>query len=158
PFGSLYDFPILMPETTQVFLSQDDCNRGIATGVLKINNAGKGRLTFTVATNSSSAVVYKQSSGLAPATITFTMEPGRSGVTRQPGTNIWTGAGTSQGTPFNVTLASPEAINIPPVIRIYMNFRQADQRGIIYPVPTTPNSSPNNSGNSAGNEGLQDVM
>ena len=55
------------------------------------------------------------------------------------------GAGTSDGAPFNVTLSSPNAINIPPVIRVYMNYRQSDQRGVIFPVPTTPNTNPNNS-------------
>jgi hypothetical protein len=85
PLGRLYEYPILAPETTQIFLSQDDCSRGISSGALRINNLGKGRLTYSVATNTSSAVVYKQSSGLAPSTLTFTMEPGRSGVVRQPG-------------------------------------------------------------------------
>jgi hypothetical protein len=86
--GKLYEYPILVPETTQVFLAMDDCNRGVASGTLKINNLGKGRLTYTVAASPSAALVYKQSSGLAPSTITFTMEPGRSGVVRQAGTNI----------------------------------------------------------------------
>ena len=159
PLGNLFDYPILQPETTQVFLSQDDCNRGIASGTLKVNNLGKGRLTFNVVAIGNSALVYKQSSGLAPASIAFTMEPGRSGVVRQPGTNIWTGAGTSQGTPLNVTLSSPEAINVPPVIRVYMNYRQSDQRGVVYPVPTTPNSNAGNvGGNAGGNEGLQDLL
>src|ERR1019366_7502236 len=40
---------IHLPETTQVFLAMDDCNRGMASGTLKINNLGKGRLTYTVA-------------------------------------------------------------------------------------------------------------
>jgi len=159
PLGNLYNYPILQPETTQIFLAQDDCNRGISSGTLQINNLGKGKLTFSVVAIGNSALVYKQSSGLAPASITFTMEPGRSGVVRQPGTNIWTGAGTSQGTPLNVTLSSPEAINVPPVIRVYMNYRQSDQRGVIYPVPTTPNSNANNvTGNTGGNEGLQDLL
>jgi hypothetical protein len=159
PLGKLFDYPIIAPETTTVFLATDDCNRGVATGVLKVNNAGKGRMTYNVIATGNSAMVYKQSSGLAPSTITFTMEPGRSGVVRQPGTNIWTGAGTATGSPLNVTLSSPEAINIPPIIRVYMNYRQPDQRGIIYPVPTTPNNSPNNvGGNAGGNEGLQDLL
>ncbi|HTS26442.1 MAG TPA: hypothetical protein VMH81_11255 [Bryobacteraceae bacterium] len=159
PLGNLYNYPILQPETTQVFLAQDDCDLGISTGTLKINNLGQGRLTYSVVAIGNSALVYKQSSGLAPSTITFTMEPGRSGVVRQPGTNIWTGAGTSQGTPLNVTLSSPQAINVPPVIRVYMNYRQSDQRGVIYPVPTTPNSNTNNvTGNTGGNEGLQDLL
>ena len=52
PLGHLYDYPILMPETTQVFLAMDDCNRGVASGTLKVNNLGKGRLTYTVAASS----------------------------------------------------------------------------------------------------------
>lgn len=158
PLGSLYNYPILMPETTDVFLAMDDCNRGVALGTLKVNNLGKGKLTFTVSATNSAAIVYSQASGLAPSTITFSMEPGRSGVVRQAGTNIWTGAGTSSGTPFNVTLSSPEAINIPNIIRVYMNFRQPDQRGVIYPVPTTPNNAPSGTANPAGNEGLQDIL
>jgi DNA-binding beta-propeller fold protein YncE len=147
PLGQLYNYPIIAPETTQVFLASDDCNRGIATGVLKVNNLGKGRMTFSVVSPGTAAVVYQQSSGLAPANVTFTLEPGRSGVVRQPGTNMWTGAGTFQGTAINVTLSSPEAINIPPTIRLYMNFRGSDQRGMIHPIPTGPNG-----------EGLQDIV
>ncbi|MEO8593092.1 MAG: hypothetical protein ABI759_07215 [Candidatus Solibacter sp.] len=159
PLGKLYDYPILMPETTQVFLAMDECNRGVASGTLKINNLGKGRLTYTVAASPSAALVYKQSSGLAPSALTFTMEPGRSGVVRQAGTNIWTGAGTQQGTPVNLTLSSPDAINIPNTVRIFMNYRQSDQRGVIYPVPTTQNNNPSGTtGNTSGNEGLQDIL
>ena len=159
PLGNLYQYPILMPETSMVFLAMDDCNRGVASGTLKINNLGAGRLTYTVAASPSAALVYSQSSGLAPSTITFTMEPGRSGVVRQPGTNIWTGAGTQSGTPINLTLSSPNAINIPNTIRIYMNYRQSDQRGVIYPAPTTLNNSPGGTaGNTSGNEGLQDIL
>jgi len=159
PLGNLYNYPILMPETTDVFLAMDDCNRGIASGKLNIDNLGKGKLTFTVSTASTTAaLVYSQASGLAPSSITFSMEPGRSGVVRQAGTNIWTGAGTSSGTPFNITLSSPEAINIPNTIRVYMNYRQPDQRGVIYPLPTTPNSSPAGVADASGNEGLQDIL
>lgn len=159
PFGQLYNYPILMPETTQVFLAMDDCNRGVAKGTLRVNNLGKGRLTYTVAASTSAALVYQQSSGLAPSSITFSMEPGRSGVVRQAGTNIWTGAGTATGAPVNLTISSPDAINIPPTIRVYMNYRLSDQRGIVHPVPTAPNNSPNNNGgNTAGNEGLQDIV
>jgi DNA-binding beta-propeller fold protein YncE len=147
PLGRLFEYPIIAPETTQVFLATDDCNRGISTGLLKVNNLGKGRLTFNVVNPGTAAVVYQQSSGLAPSSITFTMEPGRSGVVRLPGTNMWTGAGTFQGTAINVTLSSPEAINIPPTIRLYMNYRQPDQRGLVFPLPTGPNG-----------EGLQDIL
>lgn len=135
PMSTLYDYPILNPETTQVFLAVDECNRGIAKATVKINNLGKGKLTYSVP-NLGAALVAQIASGVAPSQVTFVMEPGRAGVTRQPGTNLYTGTATNQGTPINITLASLEAINIPNTIRVYMNYRQADQRGQIFPVPT----------------------
>jgi DNA-binding beta-propeller fold protein YncE len=36
---------------------------------------------------------------------------------------------------------SQQAINFPNTIRVYMNYRQADQRGIVYPRPTSLNNA-----------------
>ena len=153
PLAQLYSSPLLVPETTQVFLAVDACNPGLAQATLKINNLGKGKLTFSVATISNS-LVSSVKSGVAPSTITFTMEPGRTGIVRQAGTNLATGGTTLSGLPFDVTLASVEAINIAPTIRVYMNYRNLDQRGIIYPVPTTPNNKAEGGVRSAANFGL----
>jgi len=156
PLGNLYTYPILMPQSTTVFLAQDNCNPGVAQGTLNINNAGGGTLTFAVPQGLQTAIVATASSGLAPSTITFTMDPGRSSVIRTPGTNLYTGAGataatgTNSGTALAVNLTSPNAINIPNTILVYMNFRDSTQRGQIYPVPTVPNSS--------GAQGLQDIV
>lgn len=154
PLGNLYTYPILMPQSTTVFLAQDNCNPGVAQGTLNINNAGGGTLTFAVPQNLATAIVATASSGLAPSTITFTMDPGRSSVVRTPGTNLYTGAGTgtvatNTGTALAVNLVSPNAINIPNTILVYMNYRDSTQRGQIYPVPTVPNSV---------TEGLQDIV
>lgn len=152
PLSTLYDYPILMPETTNVFLAQDDCNRGVASVKVKINNIGGGKLTFAVPSAipfGSAAIVVQASSGLAPAEVTFTMDPGRANVTRQPGTNLYSGGATNNGAPISLNLASNDAINVPPAIRIFMNYRQPDQRGLIYPVPTVPNSNA---------EGLWDIV
>ena len=148
PIGQLYSYPIIQPSSSVVFLAVDDCHRGISNANVQVSNLGKGKLTFT-AVSSSAALVLGATSGLAPANLTFSMDPGRSAVVRQPGTNIWTGAGTSSGTSLNITLTSNEAINIPNTIRVYMNYRQPDQRGVVYPLPTTPNNA---------NEGLQDLL
>ena len=81
-----------------------------AQATLKVNNAGQGKLTYTVAATNNAALIYQQSSGLAPSTITFTMEPGRTGITRQAGTNIWsggTGVASVSGTPFTVRWLRP---------------------------------------------------
>lgn len=154
PLGNLYTYPILMPQSTTVFLAQDSCNPGVAQGSLKINNVGGGTLTFAVPQTLATAIVATASSGLAPSTITFTMDPGRSSVVRTPGTNLYTGAGTgtvatNTGAGLAVNLLSPNAINIPNTILVYMNYRDSTQRGQIYPVPTVPNSA---------TEGLQDIV
>lgn len=146
PLGTLYDYPILAPETTQVFLAVDQCNQGLAQAKLRVNNLGKGRLTFSVPyAPLGSAAIAQADSGTAPATITFTMEPGRFNVNRQPGTNLYSG---NSGNPVQIDLVSAEAINIPNTIRLYMNYRQTDQRGIIFPVPTVRDN----------NQGLLDLL
>lgn len=147
PLSTLYDYPILMPDTTTVFLANDECNKGIARASVKINNIGNGKLTFSVP-STGAALVAEATSGLAPAEVRFTLEPGRFGVARQPGTNLYNG---NNGNAVNVTLATPEAINLPPSIRVFMNVRQPDQRGQIFPIPTVPN------GGLAG-FGLQDIQ
>jgi YVTN family beta-propeller protein len=147
PLARLYDYPILQPETTQVFLAVDECNKGLAKASVPISNLGKGKLTYSVP-NTGAALVSQVSSGVAPSAIKFTLEPGRAGVIRQPGTNLSTGGATMTGFAINVNLASLEAINIPNSIRVYMNWRQADMRGIIYPVPSVLSTA----------EGLQDLV
>jgi DNA-binding beta-propeller fold protein YncE len=137
PLSTLYDYPILVPDSTTVFLAQDDCNRGIATANIKVNNIGKGRLTFSVP-STGTALAASVNTGLAPATLTLTMDPGRFGIARQAGTNLYTG---NNGTAYAVNLSSPEAINIPNTIQVFMNYRQSDQRGQVFPIPVTPNGS-----------------
>ncbi len=163
PLSTLYKYPILMPSATQVFLSQNPCNPGLAQGTVTMNNLGAGKLTFAI-TTISSALVTSVTTGVAPSTVTFTMEPGRLNVVRQPGTNLTTGGATLQGQSLDVSMASPEAINIPPVVRVYMNYRQSDMRGLIFPIPVTANNSPNaniinaTTGLIAGDQGLQDIV
>jgi len=160
PLQDLYKYPIIQPEATQVFLSLDPCSRGIASGTLKINNLGQGKLTYAVS-STNAALTADVSSGLAPSTIRFTMEPGRIAVNRQSGTNLTTGLQLLSGVPLDIALSSNDAINIPSTVRVYMNIRDADQRGIIYPIPTVPNNSlaaTNNPNFTGGNEGVQDIL
>ena len=147
PVSTIFEHPVLQPETTQVFLAIDECNKGIARATVKVANLGTGKLTFSVPT-ATTALVTEVSSGLVPATIDFTMEPGRSGVLRQPGTNLFTNAAGGTGIPLNITLASNEAINYPNTIRVYMNYRQPDQRGIVFPRPVSLNNA----------QGLQELI
>lgn len=147
PLSTLYDYPILQPESTTVFLSVDSCNRSIATGSLRIVNAGSGTLTFSVP-DTTAALVAQATSGVAPSTVQFTLEPGRTSVTRQYGTNLYSGGATNSGTALLVNLTSPDAINVPNTIRVFMNVRQQDQRGVVFPVATSTTAT----------EGLQDII
>jgi hypothetical protein len=139
------EYPILRPETTQVFLAVDECNKGVARSSVRVVNLGTGKLTFSVPT-ATDALVTELSSGVAPATIDFIMQPGRSGIVRQPGTNVFNGGGN--GVSFNITLASQQAINFPNTICVYMNYRQPDQRGIVFPRPVSLNNA----------QGLQELL
>jgi DNA-binding beta-propeller fold protein YncE len=145
PLGKLYTYPILMPASKTVFLAQDNCTRGVPKTTLAINNIGGGNLTFSVP-DTTAALVSQANTGVAPATITFQMQVGTT-VTRQPGTNLYSGSASNSGTPLSVNLSSPNAINIPNTILVYMNYRQTDQRGVVYPVPVMSTA-----------EGLQDIL
>jgi dipeptidyl aminopeptidase/acylaminoacyl peptidase len=103
PLNQLYTHPILMPASRQVFLAQNPCNPGIAKTTLQITNAGGGKLTFSVP-DTTAALVSQASTGVAPGMITFQMQVG-STVTRQPGTNLYSGSATNSGTPLSVNLA-----------------------------------------------------
>jgi DNA-binding beta-propeller fold protein YncE len=156
PLSTLYTYPILMPSTNTVFLSQNDCQLGEAQAQVQITNVGGGTLTFAAPStipDGAAALEVTASSGLAPANLTFTMDPGRSGVSRIVGTNLYTGASASNsGSVVNILLQSPNAINVPPSIRVFMNYRDSTMRGLIYPISTVPNTS------ITASQGLQDIL
>ncbi len=161
PLSTLYSYPILLPESTTVFLAQDDCHQGLIQTTLKINNVGGGKLTFAVPstiTNGSAAVEVGASTGVAPSTLTLTMDSGRSGVARAQGTNLYSGgtgtaAATNTGAAINIQLVSPNAINVPPLIRVFLNNRDNTTRGQVYPLATVPAST-----TAALNQGLWDIV
>ncbi|HML16941.1 MAG TPA: hypothetical protein VK419_07935 [Bryobacteraceae bacterium] len=158
PLSKLYTYPILMPSSTNVFLAQDPCHPGVAQARISVNNIGGGELTFAVPESITGAVgtlIVTTSSGLASATLTLSMDPGLSGAERTVGTNLYTGTGTistNDGTAVALQLVSPNAINVPPTILVYMNYRDTSMRGLIYPVPVVPNSS------STAYQGLEDIL
>ncbi len=76
PLSTLYQYPILSVNSTQVFLTQNPCNPGLAQATVNVSNIGGGKLTYAV-TTINSALTAQVSTGVAPSTITFTMEPGR---------------------------------------------------------------------------------
>jgi uncharacterized protein (TIGR03437 family) len=121
PIGTLGNQPILQVDSSNVVLSVDICNRGVATADIRISNSGAGRMTYSAALNNANApVILNIRSGVAPSTLQVSFNP-RAVLTR----------GTQQ---FSVILVSPEAVNIEPAILINLNFRDVDQRGSIVPL------------------------
>ena len=62
---------------------------------MRVTNLGKGKLTYAVPIQTTTMIAAVDT-GVVPSTITLTMDPGRSGVVRQPGTNLYTNAGTGK--------------------------------------------------------------
>jgi uncharacterized protein (TIGR03437 family) len=140
PVGRIFDYPIIMPETTAVRLSANPCNRGLVTAQVKINNLGKGKLTFTFPQpagvgGAPPALLAQAVSGVAPSSIRLTLNPRLTGV--QPGTTVTA-----------LQLSSNDAINIPPLIRVYQNTETTGQVGITIPIE----------GSIAGAAGLTDLQ
>lgn len=127
PIGKLYDYPIIMPETTAVRLSINPCDRGLVTADVKILNAGKGRLTYTF-DQPGQNILAQSTSGLAPSAIRLSMNPRV--ATRQPGTLV-----------TQMTLRSADAINIPPTIRVYQNYQTGGQVGETIPIEINPGTN-----------------
>src|SRR5438876_1883844 len=121
PIGQLTNLPVLDVSATNVVLSVDMCNRGIATASVQVRNVGGGRMTFGATLNNQGApVILNQRSGVASSTLNISFDP-RSVTIR----------GTRQ---YAVVLVSPEAVNIEPAILVNLNFRDVGDRGAIVPM------------------------
>jgi uncharacterized protein (TIGR03437 family) len=127
PVGQLNTFPILEPESTVVRLSANQCQRGAATRALPIRNAGRGTLRYTVQAVAANTGLQVQPEGLAtPNNLRLTMNPA---TTRRIGSTL-----------TQVLLLSEDAINIPPIIRVYQNWLNAETRTTTLPMETGLNA------------------
>lgn len=132
PVGTLNTLPILQPETTSVRLSMNQCERVASSRTIAINNTGRGALRFTVTPVAANAGLIAQPD--AGGGLRLAMNPA---VTRRLGSTMTT-----------VSLQSAEAINIPPPIRVYQNWQNAETKTPIFPIEVGINDA----------EGLADVV
>ncbi len=129
PVGSLASQPIIGVTQNSVVLSADICNRGVQTAQVQITNSGGGSLTYSANATAptgappgttSPTAILSSNSGIAPASLTITMDPRSANTTITPSTVV-----------SNVTLLSSQAVNIEPTITVNLNFRDVDQIGTI---------------------------
>jgi uncharacterized protein (TIGR03437 family) len=129
PVGSLSASPIITVNQNSVILSANICNRGVQSTTVQISNAGAGAMSYSAnataptgapAGTTAPTAILSSSSGIAPATLTITMDPRSATTTVTPSTVVST-----------VQLISTQAVNIEPTITVNLNFRDVDQIGTI---------------------------
>jgi uncharacterized protein (TIGR03437 family) len=138
PMGTLQQSPIAMPDTNVALLAFDQCGVLAAqnSAVIPVRNLGGGRITVSAAivtpTATSPQVTSAAKSYGADLTAHF-----NSAAARTLGT----------AAPDQILIQSTEAVNIPPYVRVYQNFRNPESRGAILPVDI-----------GAGSTGLTDLL
>ena len=123
PVGSLGTQRRLVASKKDLVFRPDLCRSGLASQTLDIVNPGGGRVGFALV-STVSGVTVSPSSGFTPARVTVRVD--QSAFATQRGTV----------TGF-LQVLSLEAVNIPDPVRILINNRQPDQRGVFLNVPGT---------------------
>jgi len=121
PIGSLDTHPRIAFSTEDVVFQSSFCERQAATRQVVLSDIGGSRVPFTVATTMA-GVTVSPSAGTTPATITLRLDP----ATFQ---NL---KGTAVGA---LLVRAPEAVNVPVPVRILVNNKEPDQRGVSVNVP-----------------------
>jgi uncharacterized protein (TIGR03437 family) len=93
------------------------------------------------ATVSASLLQYAGVTGQASASTAPTVRSSQAGLSFSFNSTLTKGYGTIDP-PHDFLLQSTDAINIPDRVRVYQNFRDADDRGTILPIATGISSNP----------------
>lgn len=137
PVGAMRNSPLVQPESTAVRLSLNQCDSSQATRTLRINNAGRGNLAFSVGPVAANTGLIAQPAGPqggGPPGLRLSMNPT---LSRRLGS-----------TATQVFLIAPNAINIPPVINVYQNWQNAETQTQTFPIEVS----------AASTEGLMDLL
>lgn len=123
PVGALSTQPRVAASQPDLMFQEQICGPQVATHSLTIVDPGGGNTAFSISSGTP-GVAINPSSGVTPATLQVTVDP-----TSFQGQN---GTATS-----SLQLASPQAVNSPQPVRLLVNSRQPNQRGLIVDVPGT---------------------
>jgi len=140
PVSTIAQSPLAVPDRTVLVLANDQCGVTAAqrTARVSVSNAGGGRLSASaqLLVNNVAAPTARTQAAGSGTNIDFTFSPAAASMlgTTAPG--------------FDFVIQSPEAINIPPRVRVYQNNRNAEATGTI--IPISLGASPL--------EGLQDIV
>jgi uncharacterized protein (TIGR03437 family) len=171
PISTMNQFPIAAPDSAVATLVYDQCGVTAAqrSAQITVKNAGRGNLTVSAQLlqySTAGAATLGGGSGTGiPVNAAVVVLPGATSSAAQTAPTLstqQTSAGTALNFSFNAAAArglgtispphdfaiqSTQAINIPPQVQIYQNFRNSDARGAVIPIQVGISTS----------EGLQDL-
>ncbi len=121
PIGRLSELPRVVASTEDVSFRGNFCDRQVGTQQITILDPGGNRTAFQL--NSRLAgVTVSPSSGVTPATVTVRVDP----------TLFQNSKGTTTGL---IDISSSQAVNVTGAIRVLINNKEPDQRGMFVNVP-----------------------
>lgn len=154
PVSTIYKNPIAVPDASVVLVAKDQCGVVAQKNIARVmvRNKGQGRFTATaqvLATGSAATNALGGAGGAGGGAIGGGVTTGTVSVSTAPQLTIQqqadgtllnfainSSATASLGStiPFDFTVQSNEAINIPPLVRVIQNSRNAEAVGDIMPV------------------------
>jgi uncharacterized protein (TIGR03437 family) len=123
PVGSLNRAHRLAADHEDLVFRGSFCQRGLISQSFQLTDPGGGRTAFSLNANLS-GVTVSPSSGYTPAIIQVQIDPAAFQNQR----------GTTSGA---IKITSPEAVNLPPPVRLLVNNQRPDERGTSTGLPGT---------------------
>lgn len=121
PIGRLASLPRIAASVEDLSFRGNFCERQVGTQQLTILDPGGNRTPFQISSKQP-GVSVSPSSGVTPLTVTVRVDPAV--FQNAKGTTIAT-----------LDLSAPQAVNIPLSIRVLINNKEPDQRGMFVNVP-----------------------
>ena len=121
PIGSYESVPRIAFSSEDLVFQSSFCERQAITRQIVVSDLGGSRIPFSVSTTMA-GVTVSPASGTTPATLTIRLDP----ATFQNLKGTTTGA---------LTVRAADAVNIPSPLRILINSKEPDQRGLSLSVP-----------------------
>jgi len=121
PIGKLSEQPRVVASVEDVSFRGNFCDRQVGTQQITILDPGGNRTPFQL-TSKMTGVTVSPSSGVTPATVTVRVDP----------TIFQNSKGTTTGT---IDIVSSQAVNVTGSIRVLINNKEPDQRGLFVNVP-----------------------
>lgn len=123
PVGQLAKAPRVRAAQRDALFPGNSCIRQQQSQDVVIQDSGGGRVAFSLI-SSDPAITVSPASGFTPTTVRITVDPGAFANAK----------GTTVG---YIDINSPASINIPERIRVLVNNREPDQRGLLQNIPGT---------------------